>query len=65
MLDTIYQDEVNRINALRELRNQAAASEIELNQIRLDSYRSYGDGLSAVFNYIQVYKKMHQKNKYY
>ena len=57
MLDTIYQNEIIRINALRELRNQAAASEIELNQIRLDSYRSYGDGLAAIFNYISGLQK--------
>jgi len=57
MLDTAYQDEINRINALRELRNQAAASEKELLDIRLNSYKQYGDGLSAVFNYISGLQK--------
>jgi len=45
------------LNAERELKVQAAESEKELLQIRLDSYRTYADGIAAVLNYISGLQK--------
>lgn len=45
------------LKAETELRQQAADSERELLQIRSDSYQSYADGLSAIFNYISGLQK--------
>jgi hypothetical protein len=45
------------LNAERELRIQAADSEKELLDIRLNSYKTYADGISAIFNYISGIQK--------
>ena len=45
------------LNAERELRIQAADSEREILDIRLNSYQLYADGLSAIFSYISSVQK--------
>jgi hypothetical protein len=59
--DQLLQNGASRAEALilaeTDLRRQAADSERELLDIRLNSYQLYADGLSAIFNYIASVQK--------
>ena len=47
-----YAEAEKRLAQVTALEKQQVESQRELNQIRLDSYQLYADGLAAIFNYI-------------